>query len=193
MSPRDMPRWPSSTVQWSATEIAALRMEEVLGEAGAGKRVAKIGGALVQPAVWATTEDAPDAVDVGVWVAGLFAGPAGWAALMTGAFKALLDGHTAERLAHVRASEPKHLRPGILPVTKFSTLTGDTNTALRIAMKGGVAWEHPNGLWVFLRDAKGGLVPDHDPALMRRKVGPKLPMEPAPGGGFRIEYLSRRR
>lgn len=56
---------------------------------------------------------------------------------------------------------------------------GPPINAQTIAGKGGVAWQHPNGLWVYLKLEENGkevLVCDYKPKKATKIPGPDLPL-----------------
>ena len=55
--------------------------------------------------------------------------------------------------------------------------------------KGGTAWEHPNGLWVYITDARGLLVCDYRPVVARKIYQPLLPLRPAGRESFRWHVI----
>ena len=60
---------------------------------------------------------------------------------------------------------------------------------MTIAGKGGTAWLHPNGLWVYLIDASGKLVVDFEPKTAVKIYQAKLPLEPLKTGGYRFSSI----
>lgn len=178
--------------EMGAGEVAAMAVEKA-ADSVAGKVAGKVGGAMVQPAIWAISGEQPDAVDIGLWGGGLFAsGPAGWALLGTGAIKAMVDGSNADKLEEVKRSEPQKYRPGIQIWDDYSTFPSNRAAeTMKIASLGGVTWQHPNGLWVFIQDATGKLVCDYQPAVYKEKYFPKLPLDKGAGGRFRWTSASK--
>lgn len=177
-----------NTVTNTGAFLGALSVEEVLGKS-AGKTAGRVGGGLVQPAVWVVTGTKPDAVDVGLWGVGLTGIFGAVAAGVTGIVKGIVDDHTAQLLVPIRNGEPAKYRPFILPTTEYSGMAGQFINAMTIASQGGTAWLHQNGLWVYLTDAKGRLVPDYKPNRCKKLFQPKLPLKRVSGG---FEWTSRK-
>lgn len=142
----------------------------------AGKTAGRIGGGLVQPAVWACTGTKPDAIAPGFWGAGLTGIIGAVAAGVTGIVKGMVDDHVAKLLIPIRNAEPAQQRPFVVPTTKYSNLAGQYLNALTIASKGGTAWMRKNGLCVSITDAKGRLVPDDTPNSDRKLFQPTFPL-----------------
>jgi hypothetical protein len=143
-------------------------------------------GCVISPATWAynykTQGSTPTSVDVGFWGVSLAGGIFGPVALAGSYLKALVDDDVTRKVAAVRASEPARCRPGILALVGWgppSSLAGD------FAATGGVAWQHPNGLWVSVVDGQKRLVPDYQPLKFQAIIRPVLPLKKAPGSkGF---------
>lgn len=168
----------SAIVSTNST-IASMGLES-MGKSAAGK--------LVSPAVWAldwaANDQAPDAVDIGLYGMGLIGGVVGIAAAGTGIVKALVDDDTNRKLETIRAAEPGKFRAFIHPCVDYG-FSGQGINAMTIASEGGTAWEHPNGLWAYIVDATGKLVCDYRPAVAERIYQPLLPLRPTGGGKFR--------
>ena len=155
----------------------------------AGSTIASIGvdagakglGKWVSPAVWTLTGEAPSKVDGGLWAIGLIPG-FGIAAAGTSFIKGMVDDDVRRRLEGVKACEPAEKRPFIRPAVDYSMWAGEGINAQTIASCGGTAWEHPNGLWVYLADARGVPVCDYRPAIARTIYRPYLPLSPAGRG-----------
>jgi hypothetical protein len=148
-----------------------------------------VGGALVQPLVWLHQGNAGDLGDKMLYGLGLFpllTVPAGIVSI----WKGILDDRVLDQLEEVCRDEPSHLRKAIFPSATY-TFDGKPYTgALKVAADGGVAWQHPNGLWVFLKlekDGKDVLVCDYRPKNAVRIIGPELPLRPV---GNRFVYRS---
>lgn len=170
-----------NTIANTGAFLGALSVEEVVGK-GVGKTAGRVGGGLVQPAVWVVTGTTPDVVDIGLWGVGLTGIFGAVAAGVTGIVKGLVDDHTATLLVPIRNGEPAKYRPFILPTTKYSSLAGQYINAMTIASKGGTAWMHKNGLWVYITDAKGRLVPDYKPNSYKELFQPTFPLQQISGG-----------
>ncbi len=154
-----------------------------------GKLKGSIAGALVQPLVWAIQGNTGDAGDKFLYAFGLI--PAVTvAAGAVGIWKGILDDDVLDKLAEVKASEPPELSNFIFPTATYNWET--KSYPEKIAAKGGVAWQHPNGLWVFLRFERFGkiiLCPDYLPKNAKQIIGPELPLKWTKWGGFTWRYL----
>lgn len=174
-----------------AVEIAADNRRTILA---AGTLAASSGiylatksgwGRVVAPAVWVTdyavNGTKPDGVKVGMYSLS-FLGPLGAFVGGVGAvLKGAVDDRTAELLEQVRASEPAHKRAGIHPVKVFKSCQ-DEIAAQLVASYGSTAWQHPNGLWVFIVDAGERFVCDHQPAAARTIYRPVIPLRSTSAG-----------
>ena len=172
-----------SSVLNSSTTLASLNIEKVAG---------KIAGAVVQPAVWvldfAANDAPPDGTDVSLWGLSLVSGPVGWAAAATGILKGAVDDRTRHLLEQARAAEPQERRKFMSACADYGW-SGQGINAQTIASKGGTAWEHPNGLWVYITDARGLLVCDYRPVVARKIYQPLLPLRPAGRESFRWHVI----
>lgn len=148
----------------------------------------KIAGKLLTPAVWAMNYAAngvtPDKVDVGLAGFGLMGGAAGPAAVVTGIVKAVVDDDRDAKLKVVRLDEDPKFRVFIQPCYHFSA-SPPRISAMTIASLGGTAWQHPNGLWVYIRDAQGRLVPNFKPNRSTQTYRPVWPLQSMGAGKFR--------
>jgi hypothetical protein len=188
----------------SGVTVASIGLEESI-EHGT-KAIAA--GAAVQPAVWlvqyAANGSTPDRTDVGLYSMGVgssalqslgYGGPFGAiAAAGTSLVKGMVDDHTAELLKAVRASEPAKYAKGIFPVEHAGKGSRGSITASLIASSGGVAWQHPNGLWVYIanKDTRTGdwlPVCDYRPRKARTVYLPLLPLRPKGDG---VAWTSKR-
>ncbi|WP_226782059.1 hypothetical protein [Oceaniglobus trochenteri] len=174
----------------AATTVAAFAVERALG--GARGSVA---GLAVQPVVWAITGTGPDAADafiygtgaVGAVVGAIVAVPA----IITGAVKAAVDDHTASLVAEARRDEPAAVRAGVTSVADYSfAASGGHIQAMTIASYGGVAWQHPNGVYLFLRDAAENPVCDYVPQRFTSIYRPLIPLQG--NGDGRVRWTGSR-
>jgi hypothetical protein len=155
------------------------------------KTSAKALGNWVTPAVWALNYQVngakPDAVDWGLW--GL-----SWSTIMAlpativGLFKATVDDKTNSEVRQVKLLEGPKYAPFILPCATYSYNPPAIN-AMEIASKGGTAWRHSNGVWVYIVDAKGRLVADYRPKNYAVVYQPKLPLSKGKNGKYSIAIL----
>lgn len=165
-------------------QLGAMEIEHVIGKV-AGKAAGKVAGVFVEPALWVIKGEPPDSVDVGLWGVGIVGGPIGTAAaFMTGVIKGLVDDAIKAQLEAVRSGEPVLYRKFIKPTIKYG-IGGAFVNALTIGSKGGTAWMHPNGLWVYITDAKNRLIPDYKPAKAKNIMQPILPLVKS-GDGFKF-------
>lgn len=132
----------------------------------------------------------PDKVDVGLFGLGLFGGAAGPASVVTGVVKAVVDDDMDRRLKAVRLDEKQEARAYIKPCYHFSSSPPQIS-AMKIASMGGTAWQHPNGLWVYVTDANNYHIPNYKPARAARVYRPVWPLQSMGNGKFR--YTSKRR
>ena len=186
----------SNTAQTVATEIAAEVVSDAVRMVGGAAR-GTVAGALVQPAVWAFTDTSPDAGDVFSYTVSTIGGIVGRAAgaapgLVLGLFKALVDDTTAALVEEARQDEDPKYRPGIFGVgDRGFWASGNAQSCWAVAMSGGVAWQHPNGAYLFIRDGKGRMVCDFRPRVWTRRYTPKLPLRTAANGKIEWETRSR--
>ncbi len=155
----------------------------VIGLETTGKKIA---GRLVTPAVWvlnyAANKKAPDTIDVGLYGMGLLSNIAGVASIATGVVKAVVEDDMANKLRIIRAAEGTSF---IRPTYHFSSAPAAIN-AMTIASLGGTAWKHPNGLWVYITDAKGYMVANYKPKKYVKLYRPIWPLQPLGAGKFRF-------
>ncbi len=144
---------------------------------------------LITPAVWAlnyaVNGQTPDKVDVGLFGTGLFGGAAGPAAIVTGVVKALVDDDMDQRLKATQMDEQPEYRLGIKAAYHFAFSPPAIN-AMTIASLGGTAWQHPNGLWVYITDQNNLMVPNFNPQRALRIYRPVWPLQPMGAGKFRF-------
>ena len=179
------------TVRNSATNagatVAALSVERALGGMRGG-----VAGLVVQPAVWAltgTTPDAGDAFIYGASAAGVFSSLLAAPAIVVGVVKAAVDDATQTLVDQAKAGEDEGVRDGIYSVGDYSfAASGGHIQAMTIASAGGVAWQHPNGVYLFIKDKNGLPVCDFRPRVFRQIYAPELPLRPV-GGGFAWRVL----
>lgn len=147
----------------------------------------KIGGVLVTPAVWALNYSAqgstPDKTDVALYATGFFGTLASAGAITTGLVKAAVDDEIDTKLREVQAGEEAKYRPFIKPCYRYAMNAPQIN-ATTIASKGGTAWKHPNGLWVYITDIYGYLVNDFKPKKAVIVYRPVLPLKQGRNGRF---------
>ena len=166
-----------------------LSINQPLAVIGLEKAGQKMAGKLLTPAVWAVNYAAngkiPDKIDVGLFGTGLLGGAAGPASIATGIVKAVVDDDMNQRLKIVRNSEKPEFRSGIQPAYHFS-LSPPAINAMTIASMGGTAWQHTNGLWVYITDKSNLLVPNFQPQKFIKIYKPVWPLQPMGGGKFRF-------
>ena len=147
----------------------------------------KVGGVFVTPALWAINYsehgNKPDGIDAGLYATGFLGAFCSPAAIAVGTVKAIVDDDIDANLRQVQAGEDQLYRPFIKPCYKYSSSAPQINATV-IASKGGTAWKHPNGLWVYITDKRGFLVNDFRPEKSIMTYGPKLPLEKGRNGRF---------
>lgn len=151
---------------------------------GLGKleRLGKLGkfaaGAIVQPLVWfvqGNTGDAGDKVLYALGLVPILTVPAG----LVGIWKGRMDDDVLDKLAQVIKDEPPELAKFIFPAATYAWTAQGPILAQKIAADGGVAWQHPNGLWVFIKFERHGkmILPcDYRPNVAKTVLGPILPL-----------------
>lgn len=157
----------------TAVTVASINLKR-LGAVGASK--------VVSLAAFGPDSDAVDASLIGL---GLLGGPVGLAATITSFVKAVVDDDTRRRVAEVKAAEDKTVVGGIKATTSYSMAAGAGINARTIASRGGTAWQHPNGVWVYLQDINGLLVCDYEPRVAKNIFQPLLPLRPVGNGRFK--------
>ncbi|ARU29188.1 hypothetical protein [Cellvibrio sp. PSBB006] len=154
-------------IQSAAGSIASMGLDH------AGK---KIGGILVTPAVWALNHSAtgaqPDKTDVGIYATGFLSAGA---SVAVGLLKAHVDDDMNKKLTEVQKKENSKWSPYIKNCYHFSS-SAPAISAQIIASNGGTAWKHPNGLWVYITDARGRMVKDFKPNVYVVIYQPKEPL-----------------
>lgn len=161
--------------------IAALNVERAVGHL-AGDLAGGVAGLAVQPAAWYVTGTGPDAADAFIYGTG-FAALAGGALLagagtVAGFVKAGVDDYVSTLVADARLSEPEAMRSGICATDEFDFWASNNHTtAMRIANKGGVAWKHSNGVYVYIKDNEGLPICDYAPQSYVEIYRPKIPLQ----------------
>lgn len=154
---------------------------------GLAKTGQKIGGVLVTPAVWvlnySTQGTTPDEIDAGLYAAGFFGVVASVGAITTGVVKAVVDDDIDTKLREIQAGEEAKYRPFIKACNRYGMNAPQIN-ATTIASKGGTAWKHPNGLWVYITDINGHLVNNFKPKNAVMVYRPHLPLKQSRNGRF---------
>lgn len=138
-------------------------------------------GLVVQPVVWAVQGTGPDAGDAFIYGATAIGAAAGAIlavpATITGIVKAYVDDYVGGLVNDAKKDEPEAVRGGIAGVDDYSfTASNNHITAMTVASFGGVAWQHPNGAYLFIRDAEGYPICDYQPQKYKRLYKPVLPV-----------------
>ena len=166
-----------------------LSINQPLAVMGLDKVGKKMAGKLLTPAVWganyAVNGKTPGKVDLGLFGTGLLGGASGPASIVTGIVKAVVDDDLEQKLKVVRSSEKQEFRDDIKAAYNFSSAPAAIN-AMTIASLGGTAWQHPNGLWVYITDKNSHLVPNFQPQKFVRKYRPVWPLQSMGAGKFRF-------
>lgn len=165
-------------------------INQPLAVIGLDKIGQKMAGKLLTPAVWAlnysVNDKLPDKVDVGLFGTGLLGGAAGPAAIFTGIVKAVIDDDLEQKLKAVRKDEKPEQSKYIKAAYHFGSAPAGIN-AQTIATLGGTAWQHPNGLWVYITvGEKNLLVANFKPQKATRVYRPVWPLQSMGGGKFRF-------
>ena len=154
-------------------------------------------GILVSPVTWAynfnVQGSVPTSVDAAFWAIALPGGILASAALAASYVKALVDDDVERKLEEVRRGERPSRRPGILALAGWGP---PSSLAGHFARKGGTAWQHSNGLWVSIVDAREKMIVDYTPAHPISIRRPVWPLQRAPGGllvSDKLPRLARRR
>lgn len=138
-------------------------------------------GNFVQPLVWAYQGNTGDWADKVLYGLGCFP-PLTLAAGLVSIWKGWMDDMAADVLRktnEVIADEPPHLAKAIFPTATYKWPSHPDINAQHIAKAGGTAWQHPNGLWVYLKLEKNGkpvMTCDYKPRRAVKVLGPQLPL-----------------
>lgn len=136
----------------------------------------KTAGILVTPAVWTlnygTTGAKPDATDAGIYATSFVSVGA---SIAVGLLKAHVDDDMNQKLAEVRRTEKSSWAAHIKNCYHFGSAAPAINAQV-IASMGGTAWKHPNGLWVYITDARGLMIKDFKPNIYVVIYQPKEPL-----------------
>lgn len=157
--------------------VAAHNVERAIGGTAGG-----VAGLVVQPVAWYVSGTGPDAADAFIYGTG-FAGLAGGAVLagagaVAGMVKAGMDDYVGGLVEEARQSEPGAVRSGIFGTDDYGFwATNNHTTAMQIAGQGGVAWKHPNGAYVYIKDSAGLLVCDYSPVCYTEIYRPVIPLK----------------
>jgi hypothetical protein len=160
-----------------------------------GKMAAyKFGSILVEPAVWMATGKIPGVVDALLWGIGSAATAAGQkvisgASFSTSIAKAVIENQSNKKLQEAMRSEPDLNKARYMDLCSnfHSGLYSAQTNALMVAQAGGVAWQHSNGFWVYIKDAKGALVCNYLPNNFSKLYCPYLPLTPDAKGRMEVE------
>lgn len=137
-------------------------------------------GSVVQPVVWAIQGNTGDFSDKALWALGCIP-PLTVAAGLVTIWKGRLDDKVLDQMEEVYADEPPEMKPFLFPAQTYYWDGRPSTAAQYIAGDGGVAWRHPNGLWVYAKLEKDGkeiLICDYKPRRADAIVGPELPLRP---------------
>lgn len=169
-----------------------LSANSTIASIGLAKVGGKVGGILVTPAVWvlnySAQDSTPDKTDFALYTLGFLGTVASVAAIGTGAIKAVVDDDIDTKLRTVRAGEDPKYRKFIQPCYRYGMHAPQIN-ATTIASKGGTAWKHPIGLWVYITDVRGYLINDFMPKSAVTVYRPKIPMKKSNSGRFFWEVV----
>jgi hypothetical protein len=164
-------------------------INQPLAVIGLDKIGQKTAGKLLTPAVWAANYAVngkiPDKVDLGLFGTGLLGGAAGPASIVTGIVKAVVDDDLEQKIKVVRRNEKPEFRKNIKAAYHFGSAPAAIN-AMTIASLGGTAWQHTNGLWVYITDDNNLLVPNFQPQKFIKIYRPVWPLQSMGAGKFRF-------
>jgi len=170
-------------IQSTNGTIASIGLEKV------GQKVA---GVMVTPAVWVLNYSAdgstPDKMDAAIYTAGFVSAGA---SIITGVLKAVVDDDLSNKIAEAQKKEDSKFSPFIQGCHKYA-MTPPAVTAMTIASKGGTAWRHPNGVWLYVTDARGYLVSDFMPKVYVEVYRPKSPLKKEKNGKFAWEVIRKK-
>lgn len=136
-------------------------------------------GNFVQPLVWAYQGNTGDFSDKVLYALGCIPLLTLEVGLVT-IWKGWMDDDVLNKLKEVVADEPAHLAKAIFPTATYKWSAQPDICAQIIASHGGTAWQHPNGLWVYLKlekDRKPVMVPDYQPRRAVKRLAPLLPLD----------------
>lgn len=173
--------------------LASMGLEKTGAKIGA-KTAGKVAGYIVTPAIWAynygTSGSTPDAIDLSLYGLGFLGSFAGVAAIGTGIVKAFVDDDIAQKLEQIKAKENPKYAKFIQACAKYGFASPAIN-AMTIASKGGTAWKHPNGLWVYITDIRGFMVHDFQPNVFTQIYRPKHPLVKSRDGRLMWEMITK--
>jgi len=188
----------SNTGREASQQIASLTLERLAAAASnAGRsgtaRGLGVAGALVTPAVWVLSGEAPTSSEAAFWGLGTALSVAGGAigagaTMVTGLVKAGLEDREDREIATAIANEPARFRPFIRSVRHYSGWSGRGIEAMTIASHGGVTWRVGRSSWVYIRDARDRLICDYQPQHAYEVHGPTLPLRLAGREGRRAQF-----
>lgn len=154
-------------IQSGAGTIASIGLDKI------GQKAA---GTLITPAVWTlnygATGTKPDVTDAGIYASGFVSFGA---SIAVGLLKAHIDDDMIQKLSEIRRTEKPIWAPHIKSCYQFSSAAPAINAQI-IASMGGTAWKHPNGLWVYITDARGLMIKDFKPNVYVVIYQPKEPL-----------------
>lgn len=188
----------SNTGREATQQIASLTLERLAqaatqaGRSGTARGLG-IAGALVTPAVWVLSGEAPTSSEAAFWGLGTVASVVGGtigagATMVTGLVKARLEDREDREIAEAIANEPARFRPFIRSVRHYSGWSGRGIEAMTIASHGGVCWRIGRSSWVYIRDAQDRLICDYRPQHAYEVYGPTLPLRIAGRSGGRTQF-----
>lgn len=170
-------------IQSTSGTIASIGLEK------AGQ---KVGGVLVTPAVWvlnySVDGSAPDKMDAAIYATAFISAGA---SIVTGALKAVIDDDLNKKIMEAQKKEDGKFSPFIKACYRYAATPPAVN-AMTIANKGGTAWRHPNGVWLYITDANGHLVSDFQPNIYVEILRPKTPLRKKKSGVFDWEVIRKK-
>lgn len=164
-------------------------INQPLAVIGLNKIGQQVAGKVLTPVVWslnyAVNGVTPDKVDVSLFGVGLLGGAAAPASIATGIVKAVVDDDINHRLKVAHNSEKIEMRSHIRPCYHFGVAPPQIN-AMKIASMGGTAWQHPNGLWLYITDARNHHIPNFKPKSAVQIYQPVWPLQSKGDGKFKF-------
>jgi hypothetical protein len=147
---------------------------------------------FITPATWFVDNKVngskPGLNDIGIWLTGIIV--SGGAATITSLWKSKVDDHIAFKFKEAVKNEPiiqaQHMEPC------YDTFYGPPQiNAMKFASIGGTAWQHPNGLWICVKDKDGIPVFDYEPKVYKIMLRPKFPLVKAANGKYKYDTLRK--
>jgi len=151
------------------------------------KTLGHVVGKVVTPAIWVWdySKDGklPDKTEVGLFGFGVLVEGAEGPALAVEFLKAAIDDDIENKLKQVRQDEEPQYRKFIKACYNYG-MSPPLINAQTIATRGGTAWRHKNGLWVYIEDIHGHPVANFKPHNAVAVFQPDMPLRTDGNGKF---------